>query len=49
MRDDGVDVTATSTEVDGRRLRREQNREAVLDALVELFREGPRLRNEFCQ
>lgn len=40
MRDDGVDVTATSTEVDGRRLRREQNREAVLDALVELFREG---------
>lgn len=27
-------------EVDGRRLRREQNREAVLDALVALFREG---------
>ena len=26
--------------VDGRRLRREQNREAVLDALVELFHEG---------
>lgn len=26
--------------VDGRRLRREQNREAVLDALLELFREG---------
>lgn len=28
------------TETDGRRLRREQNREAVLDALVELFEEG---------
>ena len=28
------------TEVDGRRLRREQNREAVLDAMVELFEEG---------
>ena len=27
-------------EVDGRRLRREQNREAVLDALVGLFTEG---------
>ena len=27
-------------EVDGRRLRREQNRDAALDALVELFREG---------
>jgi AcrR family transcriptional regulator len=27
-------------EVDGRRLRREQNREAVLDALVALFHEG---------
>ena len=27
-------------EVDGRRLRREQNREAVLDALVELWAEG---------
>jgi AcrR family transcriptional regulator len=27
-------------EVDGRRLRREQNREAVLDAMVELFEEG---------
>ncbi|MHB8464557.1 MAG: TetR/AcrR family transcriptional regulator [Acidimicrobiales bacterium] len=27
-------------EVDGRRLRREHNREAVLDALVALFREG---------
>jgi AcrR family transcriptional regulator len=33
-------VTDTSVEVDGRRLRREQNREAVLDALVSLFREG---------
>jgi AcrR family transcriptional regulator len=30
----------TATDVDGRRLRREQNREAVLDALVELFHEG---------
>jgi TetR/AcrR family transcriptional regulator, regulator of autoinduction and epiphytic fitness len=28
------------TEVDGRRLRREQNRDAVLDALAELFVEG---------
>ena len=27
-------------DIDGRRLRREQNREAVLDALVQLFREG---------
>jgi TetR/AcrR family transcriptional regulator of autoinduction and epiphytic fitness len=33
-------MTDTSDEVDGRRLRREQNREAVLDALVELFTEG---------
>ena len=31
----GVDI-----EVDGRRLRRDQNREAVLDALVALFHEG---------
>ena len=30
----------TQVELDGRRLRREQNREAVLDALVELFEEG---------
>jgi len=30
----------TAIETDGRRLRREQNREAVLDALVELFDEG---------
>ena len=29
-----------SATVDGRRLRREQNREAVIDALVELFEEG---------
>src|SRR5687767_15320302 len=27
-------------EVDGRRLRRHQNREAVIDALIELFAEG---------
>jgi AcrR family transcriptional regulator len=33
-------MTVTTEEVDGRRLRREQNREAVLDALVALFREG---------
>ncbi|MEY2446573.1 MAG: hypothetical protein QOH79_49 [Acidimicrobiaceae bacterium] len=32
-------MPATTT-VDGRRLRREQNRETVLDALVELFHEG---------
>ncbi|MEA3054666.1 MAG: hypothetical protein QOD30_98 [Actinomycetota bacterium] len=31
---------AIEAEVDGRRLRRQQNREAVLDALVELFDEG---------
>jgi AcrR family transcriptional regulator len=30
----------TTAKVDGRRLRREQNRTAVLDALVELFEEG---------
>jgi AcrR family transcriptional regulator len=30
----------TQSETDGRRLRREQNREAVLDALVALFRAG---------
>ena len=30
----------TDLDVDGRRLRREQNRVAVLDALVELFAEG---------
>jgi AcrR family transcriptional regulator len=35
-----VDVTDTSEDVDGRHLRREQNREAVLDALLELFTEG---------
>ena len=33
-------MTGTSQEVDGRRLRREQNREAVLDALAALFSEG---------
>jgi TetR/AcrR family transcriptional regulator, regulator of autoinduction and epiphytic fitness len=32
--------TVETVAVDGRRLRREQNREAVLDALLELFREG---------
>jgi len=40
MSRNGTDVTGASEEVDGRRLRREQNREAVLDALVELFAEG---------
>lgn len=35
-----VTVTEAPAEVDGRRLRRQQNREAVLDALVELFEEG---------
>ena len=30
----------SDAEVDGRHLRREQNREAVLDAMVELFEEG---------
>jgi AcrR family transcriptional regulator len=30
----------SDVEVDGRRLRREQNRDAVLDAMVELFEEG---------
>lgn len=35
-----VSVVASTQEVDGRRLRREQNREAVLDALVSLFAEG---------
>jgi AcrR family transcriptional regulator len=33
-------VTATSSELDGRRARRGRNREAVVDALLELFREG---------
>jgi AcrR family transcriptional regulator len=33
-------ITDQADEVDGRRLRREQNREAVMDALVSLFREG---------
>jgi AcrR family transcriptional regulator len=35
-----VGVTDTATEVDGRRLRRQLNREAVIDALVELFEAG---------
>lgn len=38
--DDDVGMTETIVEVDGRRLRREQNRAAVLDALVKLFGEG---------
>ena len=33
-------MTVVEVEVDGRRLRREQNRDAVLDALTELFAEG---------
>src|SRR3954467_8242625 len=33
-------MTDVATQVDGRRLRREQNRESVVDALVELFEEG---------
>ena len=33
-------ATGVDAEVDGRRLRRDQNREAVLDALVALFHEG---------
>jgi AcrR family transcriptional regulator len=33
-------VTVTSSELDGRRARRGRNREAVVDALLELFREG---------
>lgn len=33
-------MTDTAEEVDGRRLRREQNRQAVIDALVELLHEG---------
>jgi len=33
-------VTTASTELDGRRARRGRNREAVVDALLELFREG---------
>src|SRR4051812_32881354 len=32
--------TDTALEVDGRRLRRHQNREAVIDALIALFEEG---------
>lgn len=33
-------MRVVTTEVDGRRARREQNRAAVLDALAELYREG---------
>ncbi|HWB68107.1 MAG TPA: TetR/AcrR family transcriptional regulator [Mycobacteriales bacterium] len=33
-------MTAQPTELDGRRARRGRNREAVVDALLELFREG---------
>src|SRR3954453_10861761 len=33
-------VAALAEEIDGRRLRREQNRQAVLDALLDLFRDG---------
>src|SRR2546430_12570469 len=33
-------ASSVADEVDGRRLRREQNRQAVIDALVELFDEG---------
>ena len=33
-------MSLAETQVDGRRLRREQNREAVIDALVALFEEG---------
>jgi AcrR family transcriptional regulator len=36
----GVDVTASTSELDGRRARRGRNREAVVDALLELFAEG---------
>jgi TetR/AcrR family transcriptional regulator, regulator of autoinduction and epiphytic fitness len=35
-----MDVTETEAVVDGRRLRRERNREAVIDALLALFEEG---------
>jgi AcrR family transcriptional regulator len=35
-----VGTTAAAEELDGRRLRREQNRENVIDALLELFGEG---------
>jgi len=33
-------VTSTETQLDGRRRRREANREAVVEALLELYREG---------
>ena len=34
------DVALRSEEVDGRHLRRERNREAVVEALLEFYREG---------
>jgi AcrR family transcriptional regulator len=37
---EGSAVTATPAELDGRRARRGRNREAVVDALLQLFREG---------
>jgi AcrR family transcriptional regulator len=33
-------MTVTDAQVDGRRLRREQNRESVIDALITLYEEG---------
>lgn len=36
----GAAAAETANELDGRRLRREQNRQAVVEALVELYREG---------
>src|SRR3954464_4254664 len=36
----GRRMPIAEAQVDGRRLRREQNREAVIDALVSLFEEG---------
>lgn len=41
-RDDGVmeEQMVMTDDLDGRRLRRERNREAVVDALLELYREG---------
>ncbi|MEO1059567.1 MAG: helix-turn-helix domain-containing protein, partial [Actinomycetota bacterium] len=37
---DGPIATADLSDADGRSLRRERNREAVIDALVELIQEG---------
>jgi AcrR family transcriptional regulator len=39
-RDDARDGDGVSVEPDGRRRRRERNREAVVDALLDLYREG---------